>query len=128
MDRSALMDALVLNKRMNNLLNEIMDLSRQMAEAVDRNDRVAAEMLIGMRAEPIAKLRTADQALRVQLDDLPREERAWLTKLLNGGEAAETAEQPLVDQVAANARLLKRVRELDEVLNRKLTREKSVYR
>ena len=36
METSALMDAHVQAKRIYNLLNEVMDLSRQMAEAMDR--------------------------------------------------------------------------------------------
>ena len=35
---------------------------------------------------------------------------------------------PLAAQIGANRRLLEQVLELDRVLNRKLTREKSIYK
>ena len=52
MEASILLDAHVQAKRIYNLLNEVMDVSRQMAEAVDRDDQVAIQMLVSMREEP----------------------------------------------------------------------------
>ena len=70
------MKALVQSKRMGNLLNEVLDLSRQIAQALDRNDQVAVEMLIAMRQEPITKLEEAKQALQEQGEDLENAEEA----------------------------------------------------
>lgn len=127
MEASTLMDAHVQAKRIYNLLNEVMDVSRQMAEAVDRNDQVAIQMLVSMREEPVRKLRQARQALVEQRDSLEPEEARRLSQLLNGAEAETEAEQPLAAQVGTNRRLLSQVLELDRVLNRKLTREESIY-
>lgn len=127
MEASTLMDAHVQAKRIYNLLNEVMDVSRQMAEAVDRNDQVAIQMLVSMREEPVHKLRQARQALVEQRDSLEPEEARRLSQLLNGAEAETEAEQPLAAQVGTNRRLLSQVLELDRVLNRKLTREESIY-
>ena len=45
------------------------------------------------------------------------------------GAAAETAEEaPLANQVGLNQRVLKQLVDLDRVVNRKLTRDKSVYK
>lgn len=122
------MDALVQMKRIGNLLNEALDLTQQIAEASDRNDQVAIQMLVGMRQEPIDKLEAADQALRDQLYDLPdAAAAARLAELLNGTAEPEPEERLLTEQVAANRRRLKQVLDLDRVLNRKLTREKSIY-
>lgn len=128
MEASTLLDAHVQAKRIYNLLNEVMDVSRQMAEAMDRDDQVAIQMLVSMREEPIRRLRQARQALEEQRDALEPETAQRLSQLLNG-EAAETeAEAPLAAQVGANRRLLEQVLELDRVLNRKLTREESIYK
>ena len=116
MEASTLMDAHVQVKRIYNLLNEIMDVSRQMAEAMDRDDQVAIQMLVSMREDPVRKLRVVRQALEEQRD------------ALNGAEAETEAEQPLAAQVGANRRLLDQLLELDQVLNRKLTREQSIYK
>lgn len=128
MEASILLDAQVQAKRIYNLLNEVMDVSRQMAEAMDRDDQVAIRMLVSMREEPVRKLRQARQALEEQRDTLEPETARRLSRLLNG-EAAETeAEAPLAAQIGANRRLLEQVLELDRVLNRKVTREESIYK
>ena len=132
MTEKAVMDALVQMKRTGNLLNELEDLTRQMGEAIDRNDQVSLEMLISMREEPLGKLQQADQAVRDQLALLTDKlEAAQLASMLNAGPPAdpgERAQQQLCDQVGANNRRLKRIIELDRQLNERLARENSVYR
>lgn len=128
MEASTLLDAQVQAKRIYSLLNEVMDISRQMAEAMDRDDQVAIQMLVSMREEPVRKLRQARQALQEQRNALEPEAARRLSQLLNGEEAATEAEAPLVSQVGTNRRLLEQVLELDRVLNRKLTREESIYK
>ncbi len=130
MTEKALMDALVQMKRTGNLLNELEDLTRQLGEAIDRNDQVSMEMLIAMREEPIGKLQAADRALREQLEALAdREEAGDLAVILNGGPSPEPGrtQQMLCDQVAANNRRLKQIMELDRMLNQRLGRERSAY-
>ena len=128
MDASTLLDAQVQTKRIYGLLNEAMELSRQMAEAMDRDDQVAIQMLVSMRGDPVRKLRRAQQTLEEQRDALEPEAAQRLSQLLNG-EAAETeAEAPLAAQVGTNRRLLEQLLDLDRVLNRKLTREESIYK
>ena len=63
MEASALLDAHVQLKRTYAALNEALDLTRQLADAVDRNDQVAVQMLVSMRQEPTDKLARAQQAL-----------------------------------------------------------------
>ena len=86
MTEKVVMDALVQMKRTGNLLNELEDLTQQLAQAIDRNDQVSAQMLIAMREEPLGKLQAADKALREQLEAMDdREEAAQLAAMLNGG-------------------------------------------
>lgn len=128
MEQRYLTDALVQAKRMGRLLNEVLDLSRQLAEASDRNDQVSMEMLIAMRQEPVEKLAEADQTLRELVLSAPDGDTgAYLAGLLEGGEAEGPEERTLAEQVASNQRRLKQVLDLDRVLNQKLAREKSVY-
>lgn len=122
------MKALAQVKRSGTLLNELQDLTCQLAEALDRNDQVAAEMLIAMRQEPIEKLERVKQALEDQVQDIPEKDDALrLAILLDGGEPEDSDEQLLSSQVAANGRRLKQVLELDRILNKKIAREKSIY-
>ena len=128
MEALTLLDAHVQAKRIYSLLNEVMDISRQMAEAVDRDDQVAIQMLVSMREEPVHKLRQARRALKEQRDALEPESALRLSQLLNGEGAETEAEAPLAAQLGANRRLLEQLLELDRVLNRKVTREESIYK
>ena len=128
MEASALLDAHVQLKRTYAALNEALDLTRQLADAVDRDDQVAVQMLVSMRQEPTDKLARAQQALGQQKAALSETDRARLDALLKGA-AAETAEEsPLANQVGLNQRVLKQLVDLDQIVNRKLTREKSIYK
>lgn len=127
MEAKALLDAHVQLKRVYTALNEALDLTRQMADAADRNDEVAAQLLVSMRQEPTDKLARAHQALDQQRQALPETDAARLAALLQGA-AAETAEEAaLANQVGLNRRVLAQLVDLDRVVNRKLAREKSVY-
>ena len=53
MQQNDLMDLLMLEKKIYNSLNEVQDLTRQLAEALDRQDQVSVRMLLTLRQEPI---------------------------------------------------------------------------
>ncbi len=128
MKQEDLLEAHVQVKRMSNLLVEVEDLSRQMAEAVDRNDQVTVRMLLSMRQTPIDNLKIAEQTLRQKIASFEVTEDAQrLAALLNGSAPQEDAEASLAAQVAANARLYNKVIALDKAINRKIAGEKSVY-
>lgn len=127
MEAKALLDAHVQLKRVYAALNEALDLTRQMADAADRNDEVAAQLLVSMRQEPTDKLARAHQALDQQRQALSESDAARLTALLQGAEAETAEETALAGQVGLNRRVLKQLVDLDRVVNRKLAREKSVY-
>ena len=127
MEASVLLDAHVQLKRIYTVLNECLDLTRQLADAVDRRDEVAIQLLVSMREELVGRLRRANTALEYQQDALDPEPGRRLGELLKGGEPKDEAEAPLARQVSMNARLLQQVYELDKAINLKLNREKSIY-
>ena len=132
MTKKTVMDALVQMKRTGNLLNELEDITKQMGQAIERNDQVSLQMLIAMREEPLGKLQAADQAIRDQLELLEdKMEAAQLASMLNGGlpaDPGEQVQQQLCEQVASNNRRLKQIIELDQQLSKRLGREESAYR
>ena len=122
------MDALVQAKRLGNLLDEVLDLSRQMADAVDRGDEVVIQMLLSMRAEPIRNLKRTDQTLRSQREELPKGDGDRLAGLLNGTIQPEGHEEDMLfRQAETNRRLHQQVMELERILNKKIARDKSIY-
>lgn len=122
-------EILVLTRRIGNLFNEVLNITMQMAEAIERRDEVSVSMIISMRYEPINKLEIADRALRLQLAELEDEDSQRIRAILNGdsARAADQMEQVLANQAAMNIRTHKKLMELDEILNRKLAQEKSIY-
>lgn len=126
-EQNRLMDVHVQVRKIYNLLGEVMDLSQQLAQAVDREDQVSVQMLLAMREDPIRKILLARQAIRQQLTSASAEDAERLQALLDGSPAQTSQEEPLAKQVAANLRLLKRVQELEQLLNRKICRDKSIF-
>lgn len=125
MKQTNLMEAQVQARRIYNALGEVADLSAQIAEALDRNDSVAVQILLAMREEPLLAAHHARDVLRQLVNDT---EDATRLRALLGGAAAENAEESgLANQIAINKRLLKQVQDLDRVLSQKIAREKSVY-
>ena len=122
-----LLDLQVLERKKYNLLNDVMDLSQQLATAMDRNDQVSVRMLVAMRQEPVDKMSQAKRVLDLQKDALPETDRLRLEALLKGGPPEDAAEEAFVKQAGMNDRLLKQLADLDRVLNKKLTRDKSIY-
>ncbi len=128
MEAPALLDALVQLKKAYTALNEALDLPRQRAEAVDRDDQITIRMRVSMRQEPTDKLARANQALEQQRAALSDADAERLSALLKGTAAPEPEEAALASQAALNRRTLKQLVDLDRVVNRKLTREKSIYK
>lgn len=128
MKQEQLEEVLILTKRIGNLFHEVLDISAQLAEATDRRDEVSMKMIIAMRSEPIDKLAIADRALRDQLNMLG-EDAERIRMILNGDEsrAGEGLERILAEQAAMNIRSHRKLMELDEILNKKIGRDKSVY-
>ena len=87
MDAAALLDAHVQLKRIYAALNEALDLTRQLAEAVDRDDQITVQMLVSRRQEPTDTLARAHPALYQQRQALPPAAQDRLSALLKGGEA-----------------------------------------
>ena len=127
MTASQLLDAQVQEKRRYALLSELFDLTKQLAEAVDRDDEIATRMLLSMREEPLEKMRQVEENLTRQRASLSEEDGRRLAELLSGAQAQRQEENALSGQVGTNRRLLGQLVELDKRVNKKVTREKSVY-
>ena len=123
------MDIVALVKRIGTLLAETEDMTNQLAEAIDRHDEVSIDLITSMRYEPIDRLTTADLAVREHLVGLEGEEQSHIRALLNGDstDARNELEKALAEQAASNMRLHQRILEKDRNVNRKITRDKSIY-
>jgi len=127
MTASQLLDAQVQEKRRYALLSELFDLTKQLAEAVDRDDEIATRMLLSMREEPLEKMRQVEENLTRQRASLSEEDGRLLGELLSGAQARQAEENALSEQVGTNRRLLSQLVELDKRVNKKVTGEESIY-
>ena len=127
MTGAQLLDAQVQEKRRYALLSELFDLTKQLAEAVDRNDEVTIQMLLSMREGPLAQMRQVEENLTRQRASLSEEDGRRLGELLSGAQARQAEETALSEQVGTNRRLLSQLVELDKRVNKKVTGEKSIY-
>lgn len=124
-----LAELLALERRIFRKFNETMEITRELAEAVDREDQVSVKMLLSSRQVPLMELQELNAAVELKRCDLSGDDKAAFDRLITDGGAPETpAEKEVADQMALNHRILKQLAELDQRVNEKLCREKSVYR
>lgn len=121
------MDLTVLERRKYNLLNETLDLSQQLGEAMDRNDDVSLRLVLALRQEPILGLEEVKRAIAVKMEGLSPEDRERVSELAGGAAPKGGEETAYFTQAGSVRRLLDRVVELDRRLNRRLAGENSFY-
>ena len=126
---AALGQLLPLERKIFRKLNEAMDITKELAEAVDRQDQVAVRMLLSSRQRPLLELQELNATVDLKRCDLTGEDEEdfdWL--IVQRGEPDGPAEREVAEQVALNRRTLEQLAELDRRVNEKLCREKSSYR
>lgn len=127
MTKSDWLDLTVLERQKYNHLSELMDLTRQLGEAMDRGDEMSVRILISMRNDPLVGLEELKKATRLRTEALSGEERARVAEL-NGGASPEDENESLyVSQAGSARRLWERVVELDQRLNRRMAGDDSFY-
>ena len=85
MDDKMLLDLQVLERKKYNLLNDVMDLSQQLATAMDRNDQVSVRMLVAMRQDPLTQLEEVKHNLSRRLLEFSPDDQDLAHRLLQGG-------------------------------------------
>ena len=124
MNASDWLDLTVLERKKYNYLNEALDLTQQIGNALDHNDQISLKMLLAMRQEPIMYLEELKQTIQARRQDLPPEDQDRVQALRSGASPRTQEENTFVQQVV---RLLQRVIELDRAVNLRLTGSSSVY-
>lgn len=122
------LDLTVLERKKYNHLSEVMDLSQQMGEALDRNDQVSLRMLLSLRQDPLLQLEELKRAVAIKLESLSPEERDRVSSLASGASPLEEGESAYASQAGSARRLLERVVELDRRISLRLAGENSFYK
>ena len=127
MTKSDWLDLTVLERKKYNLLSEVMDVSRQLGEAMDRSDDVSLRLLISMRQDPILGLEEVKRAINAKREALSPEDQERVSALSGGAEPQGPEETTYWNQAGSARRLLERVLELDQRLNRRMGGKDSFY-
>ena len=124
-----LAELLALQRKVLRKLNEALGITRELAEAVEREDQVSVRLLLSSRQMPLLELQELDAAMDLKRCELSGADEAAFDRLVTRRGAAENpAEQELADQLARNRRVLEQLTELDRRVSEKLCRERSIYR
>lgn len=106
-------------------LTETYDLTVQMGEALDRNDRISFSMLLAMRQEPVLRMQELDGNIRRIVEfDTPDIGTRW-NALTNGDAPQDADEQMVVKQMQQNKRVIDRLVPIDSRINQVLSERKS---
>ena len=119
--------ALAAERAMYRALSEVQDITRELLDAVDRQDQVSVRLFLSMRQEQINQLRDQKELLKKQCGGLPKEEGALLRQILSGKKPAGVEGEALSLQVERNRALLERTLQADKALSRRLAGRESFY-
>ncbi len=108
-------------------LSELLELTTDLSEAIQRQDQVSVQLFLSMRQEPLERLRICDAHLRRLCSSLPQAESAQLRQVLNGQSGGTATTQGLERTVLQNRQLLEQITRMDERINRRMGGKKSFY-
>lgn len=121
---------MVLLQRRYNFIREIHKLTKELEEALVRNDDVSTSMILQMRAEEMGKADDCtDMIWRLGEDDRKAQERLRLLMLSEPQEdAGEEPEEKKIFEIRRKTQtMIDEIREIDQRLSQKLAGEKSYY-
>lgn len=112
-------------------VNEVFRLTKEIADTLSRDDRVAAQMLLGMRQEEIEHLSETEENIYILLECVGRQERSEILGLLKGEREAHVEasfEEKRIGEIGCNIRRnLEKILEVDRVISVKLAGKDSFY-
>ena len=129
MDENIIAAALATERKRYTTLTEVMELTKELGDAFQRQDQVSVRLFLSMRQEPINQLREYRAIQRKRCAALPDEEGEVLWKVLTGQGSGDGSEQLQVLEklIGQNQNLLERVQEADRQVSMKLGGKKSYY-
>lgn len=128
MTRDDWLELTVLERKKYNDLVEVQDLTRQLAETLDRNDQVSARMLVAMRQDPIRRLSEVNTGERRRMAELDEEGYDRVEALRRGEPPQSDGETAFMEQAGKTRRLLEQVVELDRRVSARIAGPQSFYR
>lgn len=128
MDERTIMAAMAVERKQYTALTEVMELTEELSQALQRQDQVSVQMFLSMRQESINRLREYRSLLERQCAVLSPEEGKTLRQLLSGeGGDTSQAGKSLERLVGQNRNLLEKILHADIWISKQLGGKKSFY-
>lgn len=112
--------------------DEVFRVTKEIADALSRDDRMAAQMLLGMRQEELDHLSESKEKIFLLLECAGHQERTEILNLLEGKRKASPGaafEEKKIGEIGENIRRsLERIVELDRMISVKLAGKDSFYK
>ena len=108
-------------------LLEVVKLTEDLAQAIDRRDEVSVRILLTERETVLLQLQEMDVAVRDCLLSQPEADAIRLSALLNGAEPQNPDEEALSAQVTKKQQLLKKINLMDQRISTRLGGKRSFY-
>lgn len=121
-------ELLALEKAFYTKLIETEGLTRELLEAVERQDQMSIRMLLAMRRKPVTELQEIRGHRKLKRLDLSESDGGQFDRLVAGGVPQCAGEEPVARQTAVNRRLLERLLEEDRAISRRLCGNRSCYK
>lgn len=121
------LDIHVLVRRKFNLMSQVLDLSKQMGDSIDRNDESNLKKLFAERDEPIEKAKEVHEEIIQAVNGFRPKEVTHIWKVIAGEVHNTKAEEALQKQALATQNVTKEVLQLDERLNIRIFGQGSLY-
>lgn len=113
-------------------VNEVFRITKEIADVLSRDDRVAAQMLLEMRQEELDRLAKSEEKIYMLLECVDQQERADILSLMKGERQASgeaSFEEKKIGEIGENIRRnLEKVLELDRVISVRLAGKDSFYK
>lgn len=113
-------------------VDEVFRVTKEIADALSRDDRMAAQMLLGMRQGELDHLAESKEKIFLLLECAGRQERQEILSLLEGKTSASldaSFEEKKIGEIGENIRKnLEKIVALDRMISVKLAGKDSFYK
>ncbi|MCI8556231.1 MAG: hypothetical protein HFI19_00430 [Lachnospiraceae bacterium] len=113
-------------------VDEVFRQTKEIADALSRDDRMAAQMLLGMRQEELDRLTESKEKIYLLLECADQQERTEILNLLEGKCKASleaSFEEKKIGEIGENIRRnLEKIVALDRMISVKLAGKDSFYK
>lgn len=113
-------------------VDEVFRVTKELTDALSRDDRMAAQMLLEMRQEELDHLSESEEKIYMLLECVDQQEREGILKLLKGEQKAlseASFEEKKIGEIGENIRRnLEKVLELDRIISVRLAGKDSFYK